>query len=165
MWYPDSQTLCILENGDLLQQIVSKKSLQNDSSPTIVAVDSEKVSREPRDDIVSTLLDKVHHYQRFLVKEREISALREASFEQNFRTMHKIVKDAMKTTVCEHQEHQEHQDHRNGSQKKSELPSMPTSPDPPYNGGISEPGDSIVNRIMKLTTALSRRTEEIKACT
>ncbi|KAF8539917.1 hypothetical protein BDD12DRAFT_72415 [Trichophaea hybrida] len=128
MWYPGSQTL---ENGDLLQQIVSNKSFPKDASPAIV-VDSEKVSGESRDDLISTLLDKVHHYQRFLVKEREISALREASFEQNFRAVHRIVKDSMKTIVCEHQ------DHKNGDPKKSKSPTMATTLDPRETGQIRE---------------------------
>ncbi|KAF8252166.1 hypothetical protein K440DRAFT_633384 [Wilcoxina mikolae CBS 423.85] len=62
----------------------------------------------------------------------------------------------MKTTVCEHQ------DHRNGDQKKSEPPTMATTSGPRETGVIGEPENPIVNRVMKLTTVLSHRAEEIK---
>jgi hypothetical protein len=155
----------LAENSDLLRKTISTSC----SSPnaTLVVVDGEKgekVSPEPRDDVVATLVDKVHHYQRFLVKERENSVLREASFDQNFHVLHKTVKDALRPTVLHHH-HRTHEctsPEPSGASDPGELKSPPLSPKSMESASKQE---ALVSRVMALSTNLAQRSAEMKVLT
>jgi hypothetical protein len=124
----------------------------------------EKVSPEARDDVVTTLVDKVHHYQRFLVKERENSVLREASFDQNFHVLHKTVEDALRPTA-HHHHHRIHEctsPNPSGASDPGELKSSPLSSKSMESASQQE---TLVSRVMVLSANLAQRLAEIKVRT
>ncbi|KAA8893942.1 hypothetical protein FN846DRAFT_976728 [Sphaerosporella brunnea] len=152
------------ENGELLRRTISTSCSSPSSTATLVMVDAEKgekmSSPEPRDDLVATLVEKVHHYQRFLLKERETSALREASFDQSFHVLHKTVKDSLRPAsqhhLCARQGH---------TTPASGVPDLGHMNTPPLSPKISESmsqSDPLVNKVIELSFKMSQRAAEMK---
>jgi hypothetical protein len=104
---------------------------------------------------VPALLEKVQHYQRFLSREREASKLRETSFTQNLRILQKTIKDTVKN--CS----QEHLRPAGDGPTTSAGTTLDRHREPAIDNG--KDGGAIVDRVMKLTKALSQRADEMKA--
>jgi len=152
--------LFFAENGELLRQ--TTKAL---TAPAAVAVTSDNEKQvpaqlEPKDALLRVLLAKVHHCQRFLVKEREAFAQREAGFDQSFRALRGMVEQVVKTQ------------HRRGTVMGTTAPpgrahhSAPASPTPRRDEtqrGPRQATRELVDRVMELTANLSQRAEEVKA--
>jgi len=146
------------ENRELLQQKVS-----NHASLTVIRVDSEKTVQEPdpKDELVSALLEKVQHYQRFLAREREASKLRETNFTQSLHILQKTVKDTVKSCSQEHLRRSSYSTTTaGGGPTTSAETALDHHREPAMDSG--KDGGTIVDRVMKLTKALSQRADEMK---
>lgn len=158
-------TTCFTENGELLRQTTNIHT----TPTTIVALTGDNNEKqplaqlEPKDALLRVLLAKVHHCQRFLVKEREAFAQREATFDQSIRALRGMVEQVVKT-----------QHHHRGTTAGATAPpgrahhSAPTSPTVRREEIRMNTGQvpaELVDRVMELTANLSQRAEEVKVRT
>jgi len=151
-----------IENGELLRQ-----TTLSHTTPTIVAVasDNEKqlpAQLQPKDALLRVLLAKVHHCQRFLVKEREAFAQREAGFDRSFRALRGMVEQVVKT--------QHHRGHAAGAtappgRAHHSAPTSPTVRREEFRMDAGQVPGNLVERVMELAANLRQRAEELKVRT
>ena len=146
-----------------------RRTISNNAS-VASNVDSEK---PPEDPLVGTLLDKIHHFQRFLAKEREAATIRETGFGQNLRVIQILLTDILSSGP-----HHHHSVPNGETLETSEIQSplpcvhsngpaiLPIGNVSPHTlrGNPELSSDTVVERIMALSANLSQRMEEVKAC-